>query len=608
MLLAAALRLAYLDAGWFGVDQARDVGWAELIARGQAYPWLGPLMRNRFHLGAVYYYFWSLPAFFATSPLALYVYAGVLGTLTVVLVWLLTRALYGAPAALAAAALLATSPVAVIDARIAWAPAALPLWSALLLLAAAWFLARPSSGRAALLLFVAALGTQLHVAAAPLALLSGLVVLWHVRSLSLGGLLLAACAGILPALPMLAGLAAPVPMVAAPAVAASDPRLHRIADVLLLVPRLLTGLTASAQPTLLRGWLLAESAAMAATIVAGLYVLLRPARAERAAAARLAALLLLVGVAAVVILPAEAWYYYLDMTLVPGAIVLGAAWAALRWRRAALWLLCGVVAARTLVLVWWIHAVVGTGYVATNLDFLRLGGARPAAPEARARVLDVATKLGAGDVLARELAIPLARMWRDVHGAGFSDLDTDNGYFLRRATAAAHPDPGGPATDAASSAVVFYRGDFPAAWLARLGPAHGAGPLEVHGYAPALDLASAVVRGCGDDAPLPIAAPPAPIDYGSGEPPRPRWPCPSPRVELFVRAPAADVAVRVFARVDGAGRVLDVIAEPPGTPLAAAAPGAGVGLELAPGPARVFVRLAIDGPARLDLYELHGLR
>jgi hypothetical protein len=260
------------------------------------------------------------------------------------------------------------------------------------------------------------------------------------------------------------------------------------------------------------------------------------------------------------------------------------------------------------MLVWWIHAVAGAGYVATNLDFLRLGGARPAAPEERARVLDVATKLDAGDVLARELAIPRARMWRDVHGAGFSDLDTDNGYFLRRATAAAHADPGGAAADRAGSAVVFYRGDFPEAWLARLGPARDAGPLEVHGYAPALDLASAVVRGCGDDAPLPIEAPPAPLDYGSGEPPRPRWPCASPRVELSVRAPAADVAVRVFARVDGAGRVLDVVADPPATPIAAAAPGAGVGLELAPGPARVSVQLAIDGPARLDLYELHGLR
>ena len=606
MLLAAALRLAHLDAGWFGVDQARDVGWAERIASGQAYPWLGPLMRNRFHLGVAYYYFWSVPAFFATDPLALYVYAGVLGTLSVVLVWLVARAICGVPAALAAAALLATSPVAVIDARIAWAPAALPVWSALLLLVGAAFLRRPSGARAALLLFLAALGTQLHLAAVPLALLCGLVVLRHVRSLSRRGLLLAALAGILPVLPMLAGLGVPVPAGAAVS-AALDPRQHRLADLALLVPRVLTGLSPAARPLLLRGWLLAESAAMAATILAALYVLLRPPIPERAAGLRLTAALFLAGVLSVALLPAEVWYYYLDTTLAPGAIVLGAGWAALRWRRGARGLLCAVVAARALVLVWWIHGAASAGYVPANLDYLRLGGARPADPEARARLLDVASKSAASDVLAGELAIPLERLWRDVHGSGFSDLDTDNGSFLRRAAAAARGATDAAPLDRGNSAVVFYRGDFPAAWLARLGPARAAGPLEIHAYAPALDLGSAVLAGC-DDAALPLQEPPAPLAYGSGEPSRPQWPCAAPRVELPVRAPAADVALRVFARVDGAGQVLDVVADPPGTKVAAAAPGAGVGIELAPGPARLSVRLAIDGPARLDLYELHGLR
>jgi hypothetical protein len=75
-----------------------------------------------------------------------------------------------------------------------------------------------------------------------------------------------------------------------------------------------------------------------------------------------------------------------------------------------------------------------------------------------------------------------------------------------------------------------------------------------------------------------------------------------------VRAPAPDVALRVFARTEGAARVLEVTADPPGSPVASTAPGAGIGLALAPGPARLLVRLQVSGPARLDLYELHGLR
>ena len=607
MLLAAVLRLTHVDAGWFGVDQARDVTWAELIASGQAFPSLGPLMRNRFHLGVTYYYFWSLPAFFATDPLAAYVYAAVLGTATVALVWVLTRTLCGVPAALAATALFATSPVAVIDARIAWAPAALPFWSALLLLAVTSFLRRPSTARAALLLFTAALGTQLHLAAVPLALVAGAVVLGQLRSLTWRGVLVAAVVGALPLLPMLIGLAEPVPQVTAAEVAV-DPRAHRLHDILLLVPRLLEGLSAADASSLTGAWLLIEGAAVAAALAAALYVILRPPIAARAPALRVVSLLFLSSVAAVALLPAEAWYYYLDTGLVPAAVVLGATWQALRWRRAALWLLCGVVLGRTLLLGWWIHTAAASGYVSANLDFLRLGGARPEPREARARLLDVATKTTATQILARDLRVPLERTWHDVHGSGFSDLDTDNGFFLRRAAGGQGTQAAGSSSpDPGNSAVIFYRGDFPETWLERLGPARLAGPLEIRPYRAALDLGAASVVGCGDGR-LPLQEPPAPLAYGSGEPVRPHWPCTEPRIEVPVGALAPDVALRVFARVDGAGHVLDVVAEPPGTPVTSTAPGAGVGIELAHGPARLVVRLAIDGPARLDLYELHGLR
>lgn len=607
MLLAAALRLAHVDAGWFGVDQARDLAWGELIASGRAHPAVGPLMRNRFHLGALYYDFWALPAFVSASPLAAYVHAGMLGTLAVVLVWCLTRALAGAPAGIGAAALLATSPVAVIDGRIAWAPAALPFWSALLLLALVSFARSPTALRAAALLFLAAFGTQLHVAAAPLALLAGVVVLWHARALSWRGLLLAALGGVAPLLPMLLGLSTPVPPSTAATLA--EPTANRLRDMLMLVPRLVTGLSPAGLPTGVRAWLAVEVAMTAATLAAGLYVLLRPRAAGRTrdSGERLIAAALLAGLVAVALLPAEAWYYYLDAVLVPAAVVLAVAWQALRWRRAAIWLLAGCVVARTLMLAWWINGAAAAGYVSANLDYLRLGGPPPAASDARARLLGVATKRAAAGLLARDAGIPLERVWRDVHGSAFADLDTDNGYFFRRATDEVRRGAGGSPRDDGRSALVLYRGDFPADWLVRSGPALQAGPLEIRPYAAALDLEAARLLGCGDAAP-PAQPLRAPLDYGSGAPALPQWPCTTPTVAVPVRAVASDVVLRVFARAEGDARILDVVADPPGAPVASAAPGAGVGVALAPGPARLLVRLQVDGPARLDLYELHGLR
>lgn len=609
MLLAAALRLAHVDAGWFGVDQARDVTWAQRIASGEAYPEVGPAMRNRFHLGTPYYYFWSLPAFFSTSPLAPYVHAGVLGAIAVVLTWCLTRAFAGPAAALAAAALLATSPVAVLDARIAWAPAALPFWSALLLLALGWFAGAPSGLRAAVLLFLAALGTQLHVAAAPLALLAGLVVVRHVRALSAGGLLLAALAAALPLTSMVLGASTPMPPGTTPSLA--DPAQHRAQDLLLLVSRVVTGLSPAPLPAPVRAWLQVETALSLTTLLAGAWILLRPRAPGRDPRLRLVAVALLVGLAAVALLPAEAWYYYLDMTLVPAAAVLGVAWQALRWRRLASYLLVLIVVGRTALLAWWIAGASAAGFVSANLDFLRVGGPRPAAPEARARVLGVGTKAAAADVLVREAGIAPERLWRDAHGSAFADLDTDNGYFFRHAAAASSGGAvdarAGEAEPARASALVVYRGEFPDAWLARSGAARPVGPLDIRTYEPAIDRDAARLVGCGDGAP-PEQRPRAPLDYGSGEPELPVWPCPDPTVAVPVRAVDAGVALRVLARTEGAARVLEVTADPPGEPVASAAPGAGVGVALAPGPARLLVRLAVDGPARLDLYELHGLR
>lgn len=598
MLLAAVLRLAALDAGWFGVDQARDLAWAERIASGAGHPVAGPLMRNRFHLGALYYEFWAIPAHFADGPVAFYAFAGLLGVAAVFLTWRLARGIAGPRAGLAAGFLLATAPLAVIDSRVAWAPAALPAWSAVLLLCATSFVTAPTRVRAALLLFVAAFGTQLHVAAAPLALVAGVIVLAGARALGVRGVALAAAAGALPLLPMLLALVEPVPSFPAPAVL-TDPREHRLGDLLLLGPRVLTGLSPAALPSAVRAWLPCEALIGAATLLAALLLALRPPRQTDARALRVVAAMFWTGVVAVLLLPADAWYYYLDATLVPGAVLLGTMSAAVRARRLVAGTLMVVVVARALLLVWWIQLAASSGYVLANLDWLHLGGTRPAAPEARARLLSVKTKTAAADALVRDVGIPIERLWYDVHGSGFSDLDTDNGYFLRRAARAG-------TTDHGRSALVSYPGELPAEWLTAFAPALRIGPLEIRAYAPTLGRPSPKLGGC--DADLPVPPLPEPLAYGAGTPPWPEWPCAAPTVTAQAQPAPEGKVIRALARVDGAARVVRVTGDPPAKPLGPEAPGAGTAVELSAGGGDVAVRLEVSGRARLDLYELHGLR
>lgn len=598
MLLAAALRLVGLDAGWFGVDQARDLAWAERIASGAGHPVAGPLMRNRFHLGALYYEFWAIPAHLADGPVAFYAFAGLLGVLAVFLTWWLARRLAGPCAALCAGSLLAAMPLAVIDSRVAWAPAALPAWSAVLLVCATAFLRTPSAMRAALLLSVAALGTQLHVAAAPPALVAGLVVLARARSLGARGLAIAAAAGALPLLPMLLALGEPMPAIATPAVAI-DPREHRLGDLLMATPRVLTGLSPAALPWLVRVWLPCEALLGAASLLAALMVALRPPQRTDARALRAVAAVFWAGVAAVLLLPADAWYYYLDATLVPAAILLGTSLSVLRARTFVAGMLLLVLGARAALLAWWIQLAASSGYVQANLDWLHLGGARPAAPEARARLLSVKTKAAAADALVREVGLPVQRVWHDAHGSAFSDLDTDNGYFLRRAAAAGTADRG-------YSALVTYAGELPPEWLAGFAAPRRVGPLEIRAYVATLGRPAEQLGGC--DAALPVQAMPEPLAYGAGTPPWPEWPCPAPTVRVHAQPAPDGTVVRALARIDGAGRVVQMTGNPRAIPLRVEAPGAGTGVELDAGGGDLAVRLDVSGPARLDLYELHGLR
>jgi hypothetical protein len=352
-------------------------------------------------------------------------------------------------------------------------------------------------------------------------------------------------------------------------------------------------------------WLPCEAVLGGATLAAALVLLLHPPRPIDARAVRVVAAVFWAGVVAVVLLPADAWYYYLDTTLVPGAVLLGVGGASLRARTGATAALLVVALARVALLAWGIRLAAVSGYVPANLDWLHLGGARPAAPDARARLLTVATKAAAAEVLGGDAGIPLGRLWRDVHGSGFADLDNDNGYFFARAARTAAVDHVVGA-DPGRSALVSYPGELPADWLAGFAPPRRVGPLEIRTYLATVAPPAAELRGCGGT--LPVPGQPEPLAYGAGGPPWPSWPCATPTIVARALPAPPGTVVRVLARVDGAARIAGVAADPPAATLAPDAPGAGIGVEAPAAGGEIAVRLDVDGPARLDLYELHGLR
>jgi hypothetical protein len=644
LLLAGWLRLAWIDAGWFGVDQARDLTWARSIAGEHVFPWVGPLMRGRLHLGATYYYFWSIPAFVTDDPLGFYRFAALLGVLAVGLAYRLGRDFGGPSEGLFAAALLATMPVAVIDARIAWAPAILPPLTAGVLLATLAVLRKPTRLRAALALGLASLGTQLHLAAAPLLLVTGLTVLARRRALGASGILLVTLAGVLPLAPMalawrldrgpqglrgdtLADLSAradatpPARSTVAAERDTSAVQAGRVLDIALAGSRVLDGLSnPQTRPRAVDLWISIEGASVGATLLAALLVVAgtwggRPSRraAPSAAPPGLVVATFFVCLLAVALLPAEAWYYYLDTTLVSGAVLLALATGSSLpgrggFRAAGRLLLLALIVARVLGIVWWIASAHEAGFVSVSLDYLRLGGPRPQGT-GRARLLTIAVKQESASILAGRFALPAERLWRDTHGTGFADLDTDNGFFLARALHAAaastrtalEPERGSQRP----SALVLYRGELPGAWTAGFAePAH-AGPLDLFAYPPVLRQSKAKLVGCGGG-PLPERRVGDPRDYGFGEPPYPLWPCADPVVVVPVEGLLAARPVRVFARVDGKGRVRSLASTPDGERVETDAPGVGPGVLLPPDAKEVRVAPVLDGAAVLDVYELHG--
>lgn len=608
LLAAGALRFWRLDAGWFGIDQARDAAWAERIARGGAWPDAGPAMRNHVRLGATYYFFWALPALLVDSPLAGYAFAAFLGTAAVAAAGALAWSVAGPTAGLAALLWLGFHPAAVIDSRVAWAPAAVPAACAVFLWAGRRLLRAPDRTNAAIVGLVSGFATQLHLATVSFLPVAAGALLSRFGRIGRAGLLAAAVGFSLVLLPMAVAVRDPIPatvgsMAAGPASTTDQvsPYANRLLDFLFVVPRFLSGLTPPyrALPGPARVWIPLEIVATLVPIAAVGWLALRTRAVREPGTLRLVLATFVATTAIPLALPTDVWCYYLDGRFVAGAIAVGVA-VALAGRPWLLAALCVTTVCRTALLAWWVWAVSTTGWVPANLDYLRVGGPRPSELSGRAQLFTVATKRALSDAVVDTIGAVVRPLRWDLHGMAVEDFDTDNGYFLlREARERGVP----PATG--NDVLFLPPGKIPPSWIDGFRGRRSLRLLDVYEYEAVVHPERGVLEGCATG---PVPAPPVsdPVDYGAGEPRHAAWPCAEPIVRVPFDAPPAGAAVRVFPRLSGAGRIEILSVEPPVEVYRPGLPGLDRGVTLPRSAGEIRMRLVLEGPATLDMVELHG--
>lgn len=594
LALGGALRFWRLDLGWFGVDQARDVQTALDIAAGHDWPTVGPTMRRVTSLGALYHYVWALPSVVSADPLAHYRFAAGLGVVTLVGAWMLARRWWGARAALVALAVLATSRIAVIDGRIAWAPAALPAIAILLL----GLLAGPvTASRLALLGAALGLAVQLHLTMAAWVVAAVVLVVGRRPTLpALGAGVLAGCVAGGPA------------MYAALANAGQDAGLATL-PARGPLPNVVTRLLAAATlewrvPSAFWQWpdtpdagrlvTRVAAAVVSVAILAGLGRLATARHRDRLGTVVLAVTLCQLGM--VVLLPGDAWYYYLD-ALLPVAALAAGALVAPRGdapARVSGAIVAVVVAAGLLLALHsarWLAATAHHGYLTLQPAALALDGAGGRDAAVAGRLLAVGVKRDVAAILATERA-PFPALWRSVHGPAFDDVTGDNGFWLARASATAPTAAVAPARHAA----VWYRDDPAVPTVAVPGvELVDVGPLRIARYVPA--IAYEACRTADGPITVPLRVVPAPRHYGDGT--IARTPVLPSRLDCAVTPGTG--GTRVVAAVS-AGTV--VLRDAAGT-TSPAGPTTSLCLRRGgvPAPFAITITVPPGTPSDLDLYE-----
>lgn len=173
LALSAGVRLTGLDLGWFMMDQARDATEALKIAKGQNFPIVGPIARNLYALGPLYYYVIAAPFWLSSDPWVVVLFINLLNLVSVYLAWRIGREFFSPTAGLVAAALYGVFPMAVVSSKGLWNPGLIPFFTVIFFYALYSYLI---AGRAwGLTVAIMALGCLLQIHLSALAL--GLVLL-----------------------------------------------------------------------------------------------------------------------------------------------------------------------------------------------------------------------------------------------------------------------------------------------------------------------------------------------------------------------------------------------------------------------------------------------
>jgi len=169
----AFLRLYQLDMIWFFLDQVRDVSIASNIAAGRNFPLLGPgLFQTQTFLGPFYFYFLAIPFLFEQAPVGAAYFIAVSNSVALFVFYRFVKEFFGSSLALAATALFAVFPLAVISSRAIWNPGVLPLFTVLFMWALYSVVLKGCSRSTIALLALLAVLMQIHFTAVSFAALA----------------------------------------------------------------------------------------------------------------------------------------------------------------------------------------------------------------------------------------------------------------------------------------------------------------------------------------------------------------------------------------------------------------------------------------------------
>jgi 4-amino-4-deoxy-L-arabinose transferase-like glycosyltransferase len=180
--LAAWLRLRDLGLAEFKLDEATATDLARRLLDGQL-PTVGLTSSIGPRNPPLFIYLISLPLALRDDPLVATAFIGVLAVVAVGLTYALMRSRFGTLAALAAAALFATAPWAVLYGRKIWPQDALPLFTASLLWVLFLVLERPRTRAVLFVPVLLCVAFQLEIAGLALVLPAAAVLLYRTRRL-----------------------------------------------------------------------------------------------------------------------------------------------------------------------------------------------------------------------------------------------------------------------------------------------------------------------------------------------------------------------------------------------------------------------------------------